>query len=129
MAESFLPREEFDKCPKLQEARHASGVNFSYLYFTDDILNHLACEIHGLCIGRCNKDIPIFMDVDIHPGLIDDFAHDLAAGTDDIAYFLNVDANCFYTRCIRRELFCRLIDTLKHFGEDKGSSLLCLLKG
>ena len=100
MAKTFFTGQKFNECTELQEARNTPRIDLPHLDLAHNVLNHLAGAIHCLHIWRCDENISIFMNIDIHARFVNDLTDNLAARSNDVANLINVNGNDFHTRCI-----------------------------
>src|SRR5262249_15268766 len=69
-------------------------------------------------VGRCDLHGAVVLDIDLGPGLFDDFADDLAAGADDVADLVGRDGDLNDARRVGAHAFARRVQRLVHFTED-----------
>ncbi len=118
MQQTFTAWEQLDEGPEVDQPLDNAAVLVSFLYFAEDVFDHML----GLFIGhaRCRRDADhaVVLDADFGAGLFDDRADDLAARTNQLANAIGIDPNLGDTRRHWRKRFTGLVDRRVHLFQN-----------
>ena len=128
MDETVLAAHEVHECTEINQVDDLTVIDLADFCFFNDAGNPLTCSFDLRNIGRRNLDKTFVINVDLCTGSRNDFANDLAAGTDDVADLRFVDLHCFDTWCVRGQFTTGFAQCLGHFTKDMRAAFLGLVQ-
>src|SRR3989339_618841 len=101
--------------PKIHNAGYLSFVDFSYFWFTRELLDGFKSLLCPFCISTGDHDQTVIVDIDrLHACISNDAIDGLSTGTDDVSDKLWVDAQSDNTWSVGREVGSRFSDGCGH---------------
>ena len=128
MDETVLATHEVYECAEINQVDDLTVINLADFCFFNDARNPLTRGFDLRDVGRRNLDKTFVINVDLRAGGGDDFANDLATGTDDVADLRFVDLHGFDTWRMRGQLATRFAQCLGHFTQDMRAACLGLVQ-
>lgn len=99
MNEAVTGAEEVDESAEVSSLDNSAFVDLADFRFRNDRVDPLAGRFDFLAGRGGDLDGAVVFDVDLRAGLFDDFANDLAAGTDDFTDLVDRNVHHFDARC------------------------------
>src|SRR5690606_28795345 len=122
-------REDLHEGAELHDAPYRAEVGLPDLRLLGEVADHRDGLLDFGLVRRGDVDGPVVLDVDRATGAVDDVAHRLAAGADDVLDALGPDLDGRDPRRPLRDLRPRLVEHLGHLPEDVEAALPRLLEG
>ncbi len=128
VAQAILAREDLDERSVGLDALDGALVDLADFRLGGQALDDLECLRHCRAVGRSHAHRAVVGYVDAGAGLVDDGADHLAAGADDGADLVRLDADLRDARRVLREFFARNFDGADHLVEDVQARFTCLVQ-
>ena len=128
MHKALLAGLEFHLSAYGQYVNYLAQEHFTNLYVLDDIVYHLLCGGAGFLIGRQYEHAAVVVYVYLHAGIGNDLIDGLAAGADDFADLIGIDAELQHPGRIGRKLRAGLRKGFEHLIQYEQPAAACLCK-
>ena len=92
---TFLSGSELQERAELLDADYLALEDLSFFKVSHDNLNHVNCLVDHLFVGTADGYAAVFLNVDLHAGLLDNPVDHLALLADYIADLLRIDRNLY----------------------------------
>src|SRR5262245_31518738 len=120
-------RHDLDEGAEVDDPPHRAAIYLPDLRLRGERADAVDGLLHGLAVGRGHQHRAVVLDVDLGARLLDDAADGLAAGTDEIADAVGLDAQRDDTRRVGRQLGARRRYRRVHHVQDVQPGLARLL--